>query len=360
VRIAIVSSSAVRVPPEGYGGTERVLHYLTEGLVHEGHEVTLFATGDSQTHAELRALYPRPVWPLDHLAEIDHVGWALAEIAHDGGFDVMHLNHAAALAVARSVPVPVTYTMHHARDDATSRFYGHYPFVHFVAISERQRAREDVLPRMWTVHHGLDPADFPFVAEPEPAVVFIGRFAPVKAPHLAIDAAQLAGVPIRLAGNPHADEGEPYHTHEVVPRLSLPGVTWIGEVGGAAKNELLGRGVATLFPASWEEPFGLVMVESMLCGTPVIAFPRGAAREVIDEGVTGFLVRDVEEMAAAIPRARAIDRVRCRARASARFSAARMVRAYLRTYRAAVADGPGLGCSSRGGRRVTSFRAGAP
>jgi len=335
MRIAIISTAAAAVPPRGYGGTERVLHYLAQGLVERGHDVTLFATGDSRTSATLRWLYATPVWPIEQMAEVNHVAWSCAEVAR-GTFDVVHANQATALALTRFVRVPLVYTLHHDRVEELSRLYRYFPDVHYVAISERQRQLEIPLQHVQVVHHGIDPAEFPFVAESSDYVAFIGRFAPAKGPHLAIEAAQRAGVSIRLAGRPHAGEGEIYYEQEMLPRLRLPGVAWVGECDGAAKQAHVGRARATLFPICWEEPFGLVMLESMFCGTPVIAFARGSAPEVIDDGVTGFLVRDIDEMAAAIPRAAALDRRRCRARARERFTAARMVRDYERMYQAAV------------------------
>ncbi|HZP42476.1 MAG TPA: glycosyltransferase family 4 protein [Candidatus Binatia bacterium] len=340
MRIALLSTAAVSVPPSGYGGTERVLAVLADGLVAAGHDVTLFATGDSTTRAKLRALYPGPVWPIDQLSELNHAAWAVAEIGRTGGFDVVHANQPHALPLLRFLRVPCVYTMHHDRQEALARFYAQFPDVHYVAISERQRAMHasPAQPHLHLVRHGLDPAAWPFVAAPDGYVCFLGRFAPMKGPHLAVDAARRAGVPIRLGGCPHPGEGEEFHAREIVPRLAQPGVEWLGEVRGEAQQRLLGRARATLFPIAWEEPFGLVMIESMVCGTPVIAFPRGAAREVVEEGTTGLLVEDVDAMAAAIARADTIDRARCRARAVERFGAERMVRDYLRVYAAAIAE----------------------
>jgi glycosyltransferase involved in cell wall biosynthesis len=337
VKVAIVSSAALAVPPAAYGGTERMVHYLATGLVPLGHEVTLFATGDSNSAGTLRYLRLRAVWPIDATAELEHVSWSVA-VAAGGGFDVVHVNHAAALALSPLLDVPVVYTLHHDRHPPLSRLYAALPRVHYVAISARQRALEVPLPHVHLVHHGLAPEDFPFVPTAEDYVAFVSRFSAVKAPHHAIDAAQRAGVGIRLAGRPHPGDEE-YYEHELVPRLCRPGVTWEGEVGGDAKRDLVGRARATLFPICWEEPFGIVMIESMLFGTPVVAFGRGAAPEVIDDGITGLVVGDAEEMAAAIPIVARYDRARCRAHAVRRFGAKRMVHDYVAVYERAIAEG---------------------
>jgi len=356
VRIAVVSTSAVAVPPPGYGGTEEMVHDLTEGLVQAGHEVTLFATGDSQTAAALRFLYPRAVWPPDPLAESLHAAWACSELAR-GGWDVVHAHQPAMVALSALVPAPLVYTLHHERRDVLSTLYARFPDVQYVAISARQRDLETPLPHVTVVHHGVDPARFPLVERPSSYVAFIGRFAPEKAPHLAIDAARMAGVAIRLAGRPHVGEGEEYHAREMEPRLRYDGVTWVGEVGGDDKAAFLGGARAMLLPICWEEPFGLVTVEAMLTGTPVIAFARGSAPEIVEDGVTGFVVEDVAGMAGAIPRAATLDRERIRARAIARFRAARMVGDHLDVYRAAIARRAASAPGSSSGATVTRHAA---
>lgn len=339
MRIAVVSTAAVAVPPIGYGGTELVLHYLAQGLVRAGHRVALFATGDSHTAADLRALYPTGVWPPDALVELNHLAWSVAELIRTNDVDVVHVNDPQALPLTRFLHAPVVHTMHHERSETYSRCYEGFPDVHYVAISAAQARAEVALPHLHVVHHGLGAEDYRFEPTAGDYVAFCSRFAAIKGPHLAIDAAREAGLPIRLAGRPHSPESQDYHHREVEPRLAVSGVDWVGELGGRDKQELLGSARATLFPICWEEPFGLVMIESMLCGTPVIAFPRGSAPEVIDEGVTGFLVRDVGEMAGAIRRVPEVDRARCRARAAERFSAERMVREYLGVYRDATGAG---------------------
>ncbi len=345
MRIALISTPFVATPPRGYGGTELVVADLADGLVARGHQVTVFGTGDSHTTARHEWLYERAQWPPQPAAELQHSAWALHQIARAARrgrpYDVVHAHTAPVLACARLLrPRPVlVYTIHHERDETLSAFYRAFPRVHYVAISADQAAREEPLPRLSVVHHGLSAARYACRPTPQSFACFVGRFAPAKAPHLAIDAAAAAGLRIRIAGSVHPTDRE-YGATVVAPRLRLPHVEYLGGIGIEQKAPLLRDARVTLVPLQWEEPFGLVMIEAMLSGCPVVAFPRGSAPELIEPGVTGFLVRDVQEMAELIriggPLDR-FDRVRCRARAIERFSRTQMVDGYERVYARACA-----------------------
>jgi len=334
MKIALVSTPFISVPPRDYGGTELIVYELAEGLVERGHEVTLYATGDSNSAAQLEWLYPEAQWPPDSLVEINHVSWALDQIAN-GGYDLIHCHAASALAVARLLPGhPVVYTLHHVRDERLSGLYSYFPEVWFVAISERQRELEIPLPRVSVIHHGLDHSRYSGPTPGGDSVVFIGRLSQVKGPHTAIEVAEAAGLPIRVAGRFHDDDEDPtFSSRELMHRLERPHVDYLGAVGSEEKRALLCGSKALLMPITWEEPFGLVMIEAMLSGCPVIAFPRGSAPELIEEGVTGFLVTDEREMVEVLRNQLGeFDRERCRQRAIERFGRDAMVRAYEELY----------------------------
>lgn len=338
MRIAMISTPFVAVPPRDYGGTELVVHELVEGLVAHGHEVTLFATGDSMTSAELRALYPTAQWPPDNLTELNHASWALREAAR-GGYDVVHAHCAAGLALGRLVPhLPLIYTLHHVRTPELSQFYEYFPEIQYVAISADQARREIPLPRLHVIHHGLDPSRYQWTTRSADYLAFIGRFAEVKGPHTAIDVAGRAGLEIRVAGETHSVDGD-FGRREVEPRLAASHVHYLGKVGMPRKVPLLRDARALLAPIAWNEPFGLVIIEAMLSGCPVVAFPRGSVPELIDDGVTGFVARDADHMVEIVrpggPLDR-FDRAACRARAVERFSRDRMVRRYEWLFRRAV------------------------
>jgi glycosyltransferase involved in cell wall biosynthesis len=336
MRIAMVSTPFVSVPPHTYGGTELVVHELVRGLTRAGHDVTLFAPGDSEG-ADVRALFERPVWPPDEWAEQMHATAAAQEIRR-GGFDLVHAHTAAFLEHAASVDAPTVYTIHHVREEGLLSLYLRHPLVRYVAISDRQA---ELFPEIDcdVVHHGLDADAYPPGDGAGGHALFLGRLSHCKGPDLAVEAARRAGVELVIAGAYHQErENPPGWGDEVRRLLGRPGVRPVGSVGGERKRRLLGGASALLVPIRWEEPFGLVSIEAMLCGTPVVAFARGAAPEIVDEGVTGFLVHDVAGMAEALGRIRSIDRDACRRRARERFSAPRMVMGHLRSYHRALSD----------------------
>ncbi len=336
VRIGLVSTPFVPVPPRVYGGTELVVHALSRALVRAGHEVVVFTTGDSRVPGR-RAFFETPIWPPDPYGELLHSRFAAREIAR-GDFDVVHAHVPSFLAFADELRAPVVYTLHHAVEAPLARFYAAAPPVRRVAISARQAALLEPAPDD-VVHHGLEPRMYPSCGPGGDRGLFLGRLAWVKAPEIAVEAARLAGLRIVVAGRPHAADGAPDRWREdaLEPALRSGDVEWIPEADLAAKRRLFARSRALLVPLRWEEPFGLVMIEALLAGCPVIAFPLGAAPEIVEEGVNGYLVADALEMAGALHRAAALDRAAIQAAARRRFSADRMAAEYLAVYRAAMA-----------------------
>src|SRR5690348_1460425 len=229
MRIAIVSTPFLAVPPRLYGGTELVVHELTEGLVARGHDVVLFATGDSRTTAELRSLYPQAQWPPEMLTDLNHVSWAMQQVAEAGRFDIIHAHSAVALACGRLLPTArLVYTLHHERDEHLSAFYRYCRDVHYVAISRDQCEREIALDHVEVIHHGLDPSKYEWsLRGAGDYVCFVGRFSRVKGPHTAIDAAARAGTSIRIAGEIHPPDAS-WAAAELRQRLLEPHVSYMG------------------------------------------------------------------------------------------------------------------------------------
>jgi glycosyltransferase involved in cell wall biosynthesis len=355
VHVAIVSTPFVPVPPPAYGGTELVLHHLVRGLRAEGARVTLFATGDSDGGdggaAPVRWLYPRAIWPPAYDAEVEHTRFAVAEAAAER-VDAIHVNSPLGLALSTEAGLPTVCTVHHAHEPRYSAVYAtHGEESVLVAISGRQRAIDPALAPARVIHHGLDPRDYPASRTAGRDVAFIGRLTPAKGIHLGIDAALRAGRAIRIAGKVHPDPGaDAYFERELAPRFGRPGVSWIGEVGGRGKRELLRAAAVLVMPVDWEEPFGLVLIEAMLSGTPVAAFSRGSIPEVVEDGLTGFLAEpgDVEGLARAIDRAARLDRGAVRARAVERWNHRKMARAYLEAY----AEAPRVRAAAAARRRA--------
>lgn len=335
MRIAQIAPLIESVPPRLYGGTERVVSYLTEELVRLGHEVTLFASGDSVTSAELVPCAPRALRldpgvrdPLPHvMLQLERV----RQQAHR--FDLLHF-HTDYCHFPLFRPIAErTVTTLHGRLDLPDLVPIHREFrdMPLVSISEDQRRPMPWARWVGTVHHGLPTGLLPFTAEPQGYLAFLGRISPEKRPDRAIEIACKAGLPLKIfAKVDRADER--YFQERIAPLLDHPLIEFVGEIGEAEKGEALGKALALLFPVDWPEPFGLAMIEAMACGTPVIAFPCGAVPEVVEEGVTGHLVASIDEAVAATRRVRALDRRQVRQRFEERFSAERMAKDYLEVY----------------------------
>lgn len=337
MRIAQVAPLNESVPPLLYGGTERVVSYLTEELVRQGHEVTLFASGDSQTKARLVAGCPQALWRDPHCRETlpHHVRLMELVFRDRDRFDILHF-HCDFLhfPILRRYPCPNVTTLHglvHPPDlGPLLREFDEMPLV---SISDSQRR-----PLPWanwhaTVYHGL-PADlFSFHERTDNYWAFLGRISPDKGVDKAIAIALKAGKKLKIAAKIYPED-QGYFQQVIAPLLAEAGpqVEFVGEVGGAAKESFLGRAEGVLFPIDWPEPFGLVMIEAMACGTPVIAFSRGSVPEVMTPGVSGYVVDDVAAAVDAVPQALALDRRACRAAFEARFGAATMVGNYLNVY----------------------------
>ena len=340
MRVAQVAPLYEAVPPQGYGGTERVVSYLTEELVRIGVDVTLFASGDSVTAAELVAASPRAIRlapaPLDavayHMLQLGQV----SRRAED--FDLLHF-HIDYLhyPFSRRLLVPTLSTLHGRLDlPDLAPLYHEYSDVPVVSISDAQRAPLPWANWLATVHHGLPESLYVPSFAPGRYLAFLGRLSPEKRPEWAIEIARRAGLPLAIAAKVDPADRAYFET-TVAPLLEQPHVRMVGEVGEAEKGPFLAGAHALLFPVDWPEPFGLVMIEALACGTPVIAFRRGSIPEVIDDGVTGFIVDSVDEAVAAVDRVGELDRETCRQVFVERFSAQRMAADYLALYERLIA-----------------------
>lgn len=322
MRIAIVSTVFLRTPPEKYGGTERVVANLADGLVDAGHDVTLFATGNSITKAKLDYLYDVPEWSWEK--EGRHARYAFAKA---GDFDIVHNHSYGGLPLAQDSPVPTVSTVH-----SLSASYRQFKSNLYIAISQRQRFIFRDLKKMRVIYHGINLNDFPFEEKSEDYLVWVGRFCPEKGVHHAIKVAQALDIPLKLIGV--VGDGSYFNT-KIKPHLSEQ-IQYLGEMG-EEKNHIVKRAKCFLMPIDWEEPFGLVMVEAMACGTPVIAFNRGSVMEVIEHEKTGFIVTSEDEMIEAVQKIDRIDRYKCRQHVQANFSVERMVLNHEQVYKEMLA-----------------------
>jgi glycosyltransferase involved in cell wall biosynthesis len=339
LRIAQIAPLTESVPPKLYGGTERVVAYLSDELVRQGHEVTLFASGDSQTQARLIAPCDQAMRlkgecsdPLAlHLLMVEQVARRAAD------FDVLHF-HIAHLhyPVMRRMATPHVTTLHGRLDGPELRpFYAEYSDMPVVSISDAQRAPLPHARWVGTVYHGLPENDLRFHPEPGDYLAFLGRISPEKRVDRAIAIARAVGLPLRIAAKVDPADAA-YFERQIRPLLDDPLVEYIGEIGEAHKSDFLGGARALLFPIDWPEPFGLVMIEALACGTPVVAFRAGSVPEILEDGVTGFIVDDLDGAIDATRRVTELNRRSCRNAFVRRFTVRRMASDYVLHYEAIV------------------------
>ena len=345
LRIAQVAPLWTPIPPATYGGIELLLALLCDDLVARGHDVTLFASGDCRTSAKLRAIIPVNLSELmargDALMYEYYLNAAMAAaLAAQDEFDIIHCHLPPAwLPFAAAMRTPCTFTLHtspHSDDEWTLQ---NFPRANAVAISHAQVAAASArLGRKFpVVYNGVDFARYDASFAPGKYLAFLGRMSREKNPLGAIRTAQAAGMPVVLAGKPQNAAEENYFRDEVRPHIDGERVRWIGPADHAQKVALLRDAAALVFPIQWDEPFGLVMIEAMACGTPVLAVKRGSVAEVVDEGITGFTATTPAELAPLVARACSLDRRKVRDHAASRFSHTKMVDDYLAHYRELIA-----------------------
>jgi len=342
MRIAQVAPLWERVPPPAYGGTELVVGLLTDELVRRGHDVTLFASGDSITLAKLQSVHPRAL-RLDH--QVREYGiyemLQLSQVYEQAQeFDIIHSHiGCAALPYTRLVKTPTVHTLHGIFTPDNEKIFTHAKNQPYVSISHTQREPFPGLNYVATVYNGIAVDSHKFYPQPEdpPYLAFLGRISPEKGPHLAIAIAKRAGWHLKMAGKVDVVDVD-YFENEIKPHIDGKQIEYLGEANHTLKNALMGGAVATLFPITWREPFGLVMVESMAAGTPVLALRLGSTPEVVKDGVSGFLCDTVEDCIAAIPKVMELARHACREYVVQNFSVQHMTRGYEAVYERIVAE----------------------
>lgn len=336
MKIAILAPIAWRTPPESYGPWEQVASTITEGLVKKGHQVSLFATGNSNTAAKLEAVCPLP-YEIDRASnpkvmECLHIS-NLMEQADD--FEIIH-NHFDFLPLSYSklVKTPMITTIHGFSSPKIIPVYKKYnPSTAYISISNADRNSE--LTYLDTIYHGVDPSLFTFQKDKEDYLLYFGRIHPEKGLHAAIEIAEKSKLPLKIAG---LIQDESYFKLEIEPKINGVSIQYLGNLGKADRDLLLGGAKALLHPIYFEEPFGLSVLEAMMCGTPVIAFSRGSMPELIDPGVSGYLVNTIEEAVEAVKKSVHLEPANCRSHAERNFSLEKMITSYEAAYRKVIQD----------------------
>jgi len=341
LKIAQLANIVERVPPHKYGGTERVVYALTEELVKRGHKVTLFASGDSITSAKLISIYPKTlryskvlenVYGANILSLLN-IGYAYQK---QDQFDIIHdHNGYLSLPTANSSKTPVVMTVHGYFGVNEKRIFENLKKPNLISISRAQAATAPKLKFMGNIYHGLEMRYFPFSKKPGKYLLFVGRISMEKGVHFAIEVAQYLDIPLIIAAKLDRVVDAPhdvlYFKQFVEPKLSDQ-IKWVGEVNETERNKLMSEALCSLHPITWPEPFGLTLIESMACGTPVVAFNLGSIPELIEDGKSGYVVEDVSQMIEAVANILKIDREYCRKYVLNRFSVKNMVDGYEEIY----------------------------
>jgi glycosyltransferase involved in cell wall biosynthesis len=342
MRIAQVAPLWERVPPPAYGGIELVVALLTDELVRRGHEVTLFASGDSISLAKLESVHPQALRLDSNVKEYSiYEMLQLSEVyGRANEFDIIHSHMGcAALPYAKLIKTPTVHTLHGVFTPDNVKLFKHAKEQPYISISNSQREPRLEMNCVATVYNGIDVSSHKFYAQPDepPYLAFLARMSPEKGPHLAIEIAKQSGLPLKMAGKVDVVDVD-YFENEIKPHVDGKQIQYLGEANHNQKNELMGRAIATLCPITWKEPFGLVMVESMAAGTPVIATRRGSTPEVIAHGRSGFVCDSVEECIEAVRKVTELDRFACREHVLEHFSVKQMVDGYEAVYRQIVEE----------------------
>jgi glycosyltransferase involved in cell wall biosynthesis len=346
MRIAQIAPQWECVPPTGYGGIELVVSHITEELVNRGHQVTLFASGDSQTLADLKYVVPQALRndpsiqePIAYeLLQLE----LLTELARE--FDLIHFHTGLmALPFVQLLKTPVVHTLHGRFTDDNYKIFDRYRHLSYISISNAQRQAADRLNYVGTVYNGIKVEDYVFHPQPQdpPYLAFLGRISPEKGPEHAIAIARAVGLPLKIGGKVDKVDRE-FYEREIAPQIDGKQIQFLGELNHPQKAKLLGNACATLFPIAWPEPFGLVMIESMCAGTPVVALNMGSVPEVVAHQKTGLVCSSLEEAIAAVPKAIELDRRQCREYVEKFFSVSKMVDGYEAIYRQAIQEITGL------------------
>lgn len=334
MRIAQVAPLHVAVPPHAYGGTERVVYNLTEALVKLGHDVTLFATGDSHTSARL---VPGVEHAIRFNPQIEagayHINQLMNVYNHADQFDIIHSHlDYATLPFVDVAKTPTVLTLHGRLDSPEfPPVFRTFKHANYISISDSQRRDIPDLNWIATVHHGVDVADFQFYPNPGDYLAFVGRISPEKRPDRAIEVAKRAGIPLKIAAKVDPKEEEYFH-NQIEPLLDHPLIEYLGPIDEMAKRKLMGEALALILPIDWPEPFGMVFIESLACGTPVLTCPLGSVPELVLDGVAGYVRSTVDDLVEAVKEVHTISRDGCRAYAEQRFDTRRMALEYVNVY----------------------------